>query len=97
MIIILVKNIRPKISIAVPTILLIGKKKFINNIIMLKKIIPNIGISDMLPLDILSLKKNKDSRAPKENITELVKIMLNKSTIMHLKIKDSNYIICYFQ
>ena len=97
LIIILVKNIRPKVSIVVPIILLIGKKKFINNVIILKRIIPNIGISDMLSLDILSLKKNKESIAPKENITELVKTMLNKSEPIYLKIKIINVNICVFQ
>ena len=97
MIIILVKNIRPKISIVVPIILLIGKKKFINNVIKLKRIIPNIGISDMLSLDILSLKKNKESIEPNEKITELDKTMLNKSEIIYLKINIINVNICFFQ
>jgi len=93
----LVKNIRPKINIVVPIILLIGKKKFINNVIILKRIIPNIGISDMLSLVTLSLKKNKESIVPKEKITELVKTMLNKSEVIYFKIKIINVNICFFQ
>ncbi|MDA9201120.1 hypothetical protein N9O53_04695, partial [Candidatus Pelagibacter ubique] len=63
----------------------------------LKRIIPNIGISDMLSLVTLSLKKNKESIAPKEKITELVKTMLNKSEAIYLKIKIINVNICFFQ
>ena len=51
----------------------------------------------MLSLVTLSLKKNKESIAPKEKITELVKTMLNKSEVIYLKIKIINVNICFFQ
>tara|TARA_B110000285_G_C15018619_1_gene560355 strand:+ start:147 stop:428 length:282 start_codon:yes stop_codon:yes gene_type:complete len=87
LIIILIKNNNPKISIKVPTNLLIGKKKFIINVMKLKKITPNIGNSDIFSLEAFLLKKIIESNVPKENIMELVKIILNKSVIIYHGIK----------
>ena len=79
----MIKNNNPEISIKVPTNLLIGKKKFIINVMKLKKITPNIGNSDIFSFEAFLLKKIIESNEPKENIMVLVKIILNKSVIIN--------------